>query len=237
VLVKFFCGSNLLASISNAPYQFAWSNLVAGSYALTAVATDNDGSTTTSGTVNIIVNNNQLPQAVIGSPTNNSTYFAPANIALYVTASDADGSVALLELYAGAVKLGESTSNTLSLVWTNAPEGTNILMAVATDNRGATNTSLLVNVVVTTPPIPLILTVALDAQNAQLLLRYDRPVGSLSSDYELQVSENLVNWTSGNGLVVSESTTTVDIVTERVTLRLNLLQISPQFFRIATPDI
>jgi hypothetical protein len=230
--VQFFAGTNIVASVTNAPYQFAWSNLVAGSYALTALATDDNGATTTSAVVNVTVNTNQFPQATITTPTNNSSYLRPVDISVSATASDADGSVVLLELYAGAVKLGQSTSNTLNLVWTNAPKGTNILMAVATDDRGATNTSLLVNVVVTNTPIPLILAVAPDVQNGQLILRYDRPVGSLNSEYELQASGDLVNWTSASGLVISETTLAIDAVTERVTLRVNLLPSTAQFFRI-----
>ena len=56
VKVEFFNGSTKLGESTNAPYQYTWSNVAADSYALTAKATDNQGATKTSATVNIQVN-------------------------------------------------------------------------------------------------------------------------------------------------------------------------------------
>lgn len=53
--VDFFAGTTLLASDSAAPYALSWSNVAAGTYVLKAVATDDDGAATTSGTVTITV--------------------------------------------------------------------------------------------------------------------------------------------------------------------------------------
>jgi hypothetical protein len=55
--VAFYNGTTLLGTDTSSPYSFTWSNVGAGSYALTARATDNAGATTTSATVNITVNN------------------------------------------------------------------------------------------------------------------------------------------------------------------------------------
>jgi len=57
--VQFFSGSTLLGSAMNSPYSVTWSNVAVGTYALTAVATDNDGLSATSSVVNITVT---LPQ-------------------------------------------------------------------------------------------------------------------------------------------------------------------------------
>lgn len=54
--VAFYNGSTKLGEVGSAPYTYTWSNVAAGSYTLTAVATDNGGATTTSGGVNISVN-------------------------------------------------------------------------------------------------------------------------------------------------------------------------------------
>lgn len=53
--VEFFNGTALLFSDANAPYEYSWTGVLAGSYAITAVATDNLGATTTSSVVNISV--------------------------------------------------------------------------------------------------------------------------------------------------------------------------------------
>jgi hypothetical protein len=56
--VGFFAGSTLLGTVTNAgnnSFSLVWSNVVAGSYSLTATATDNRGGASTSSPVNITV--------------------------------------------------------------------------------------------------------------------------------------------------------------------------------------
>jgi RHS repeat-associated protein len=55
--VEFFHGgTNLIATVTAAPYTFNWTNVGAGAYTLTAKATDNLGGETTSAPVNVTVN-------------------------------------------------------------------------------------------------------------------------------------------------------------------------------------
>ncbi|ROU09421.1 Ig-like domain-containing protein [Lysobacter enzymogenes] len=54
--VQFFRGGTSLGIDTTAPYSASWTNAAAGNYAITAVATDNDGATTTSAAANITVN-------------------------------------------------------------------------------------------------------------------------------------------------------------------------------------
>ncbi|NLR62768.1 T9SS type A sorting domain-containing protein [Chitinophaga varians] len=53
--VEFFNGSTKLGEDTTSPYSYTWNNVAAGSYALTAKATDNGNNSTTSSTVNITV--------------------------------------------------------------------------------------------------------------------------------------------------------------------------------------
>jgi hypothetical protein len=53
--VEIFEGTNKLGEFTNAPYSLVWSNVAAGSYSLTASATDDRGSTAASDPVNITV--------------------------------------------------------------------------------------------------------------------------------------------------------------------------------------
>lgn len=53
--VEFFNGSNKIGEAATAPYTINWNNVVAGSYSITAVATDNNNATTSSAAVNITV--------------------------------------------------------------------------------------------------------------------------------------------------------------------------------------
>ena len=54
--VEFYNGATKLGEDATSPYTYSWSNVAAGSYSLTAKATDNSGAVTTSGTVSIVVN-------------------------------------------------------------------------------------------------------------------------------------------------------------------------------------
>jgi hypothetical protein len=54
--VDFYAGSTLIGTDTTSPFQFTWNNVAAGSYSLSAIATDNLGATTTSAAVSITVN-------------------------------------------------------------------------------------------------------------------------------------------------------------------------------------
>ena len=53
--VAFFANGQPIGTDTSSPYSVAWTSVAAGNYTLTAVATDNQGSTTTSAAVNISV--------------------------------------------------------------------------------------------------------------------------------------------------------------------------------------
>src|SRR5205814_8692080 len=80
--VEFFQGSTKLGEDSTSPYSFTWSSVPAGSYQLTARATDTGGLIATSAVVNVTVANNQPPSVSITSPTNGATFPAGTNITI-----------------------------------------------------------------------------------------------------------------------------------------------------------
>ena len=140
--VEFFRGSTLLGQDTTAPYSFAWNNVAAGNYNLTAKATDNDGATTTSAIVAISVDvPNGSPTVNITSPANNSNFTAPADITINATASDSDGTISKVEFFRGSTLLGQDTTAPYSFAWNNVAAGYYNLTAKATDNDGATTTS------------------------------------------------------------------------------------------------
>jgi YD repeat-containing protein len=148
--VQFYQGATLLGEDLSAPYSFTWNNIPAGSYSLTAKATDNAGAIVTSAAAAIVVN--ALPTVSITSPTHPTTLTAPANFTINASASDPDGSITKVQFFAGAALLGEDTTAPYSLAMNNLGQGVYSLTARAIDNRGATTTSSLVSVVVNTPP-------------------------------------------------------------------------------------
>ncbi|MFC5825231.1 glycoside hydrolase family 48 protein [Nonomuraea insulae] len=66
--VDFYQGATLLSTDTSSPYSYSWANVAAGSYSITARATDNAGLTTTSSPVGITVSQNSGPALVV-SPT------------------------------------------------------------------------------------------------------------------------------------------------------------------------
>ena len=147
--VEFFHGgTNLIATVTSAPYTFAWSPVGVGAYTLTAVATDNQNATTTSAPVNVSVSN-AAPTVSITSPAAGASFSAPANITLTASAADSDGSIQKVEFFHGGSNLiATLTAAPYSFTWTGVPQGTYTLTAVATDNLNATTTSAPVNVTV-----------------------------------------------------------------------------------------
>ncbi len=153
-------------------YFFNWQNIPASIYSLTAVATDNDGLSTTSAPVNITVRSQtNLPPVVrITSPPNGSVFRAPMDIPIYAFAVEPAGSVTSVEFFANGSSLGFGQhvtavppplppgpvpppmlfvvpTNYWDFIWTNPPVGTNIaLTAIATDNSGLGTTSAPVHI-------------------------------------------------------------------------------------------
>ena len=107
--VEFFEGTNSLGvdSDGNDGWSVTWNGVLSNTYALTAVATDNDLETTTSGIINITVEDqNVLPTVAITSPLNNSTFTSPADILITADAADSDGTVTSVEFFEGTNSLG-----------------------------------------------------------------------------------------------------------------------------------
>ena len=149
VEVTFYAGTTLLGTDAAAPYSFSWSGVAAGSYELTARARDAAGLTTTSAPVGVTVSApaNQPPAISLSVP-NGTAYTTPPSIALAATASDADGGIADVRFYAGAMLLGTDATAPYGLTWSGAAPGSYVLTAVARDTTGLTTTSSPVTVTV-----------------------------------------------------------------------------------------
>ncbi len=63
--VAFYSGSTLLGTATASPYTFTWSNVSAGPYTVTAIATDNLGASTTSAPVSVTVTAPQPPPSTL----------------------------------------------------------------------------------------------------------------------------------------------------------------------------
>jgi len=85
--VEFYNGTTLLGTDSTSPYTYTWGNVGAGTYSITAKATDNSGAATTSAAVSVTVNsstnNNSGGKVIVGYWHNwGATTDSPPYIAL-----------------------------------------------------------------------------------------------------------------------------------------------------------
>ncbi|MBI5768012.1 MAG: PD40 domain-containing protein [Verrucomicrobia bacterium] len=147
--VQFFVNGTALSTDVTSPYTATWTPTVAGSYALTAVATDNLGTTTTSSSVTVTASGGNAPTVAITAPGNATT--VPVNSANTITATATAASgltIASVQFLANGVSLGTDTTFPYSAPWTPAATGSYSLTALATDSAGnqATSTATTVTV-------------------------------------------------------------------------------------------
>ena len=180
--VEFFEGATSLGVVTNMPatyvtnrhevvrvkntsFRLAWNGVAPGAYTLTAVATDNDGATTTSQPVGIAVVTNLPPRVRIESPGEVTAYYAPGTIGICALASAPGGTVTSVEFFSGTNSLGLVTNGTsvtnhegiysqYCFTWSGVASGTYSVTAVATDSTGATGASAPVSITVVPLPPP-----------------------------------------------------------------------------------
>jgi hypothetical protein len=66
--VEFFNDAALIGRVTSAPYNFRWTNVAAGTYSITARATDNLGAATTSAPFAVTVTPNSAPTGDVDQP-------------------------------------------------------------------------------------------------------------------------------------------------------------------------
>jgi large repetitive protein len=91
---------------------------------------------------------NTPPSVAITTPVNASNYLEGVAIPIAVNASDSDGSVVKVEVYAGSTLLGTDTVGPYDFSWTGAAAGNYALTAKVYDNYGVVSTSSIVGVTV-----------------------------------------------------------------------------------------
>jgi len=91
---------------------------------------------------------NAAPTVSLTSPANGATFPPPATIVLTADAQDADGTVAQVEFFQGAVLVATDTTAPFTFTLTNVAAGSYTFTARATDNVGAQTTSAAVNIAV-----------------------------------------------------------------------------------------
>ncbi|MEO6453065.1 MAG: Ig-like domain-containing protein, partial [Ginsengibacter sp.] len=151
--VAFYSGTKLLGVDTTSPYSCTWANIPAGTYTLTAQATDNGGLVTTSAPVTVSATTPIAPTVSVTSPIDSASFAAPASIIINAIANDEDGSVSKVDFYEGNTLLGTDNASPYTFTWNNVAAGTYIITAKAMDNGSLVTTSSPVTISVITPNI------------------------------------------------------------------------------------
>jgi hypothetical protein len=198
--VDFYANGALVGTATASPYVANWTNVPAGTYSLTAVATDNSGATTTSAAVSLTVANNTPPSVAIAGPIDGALFTAPAAITITATAGDSDGSVASVAFLVNGTPIGTDTTSPYGVSWTNVAPGSYTLTAVATDNLGATATSAAVHVTVNPDPNRINMALAMNGGVASASSTYSpayAPAGAINGDRKGLNYGNGGGWNDG----------------------------------------
>ncbi|MEO6327976.1 MAG: Ig-like domain-containing protein [Ginsengibacter sp.] len=201
--VEFYNGSTLLGTDVTSPYTFTWNNVGAGSYTLTAKATDNSLNVTTSSPVIISVIQNGAPIVAITSPLNNANFKAPASITITATAADAGGSITKVQFYNGTTLLGTDVTSPYTFTWGNVAIGTYTLTAKATDNTSLVTTSSPIKISVNKNHAPSV-SIVTPASNASFTTPTAINISANADDVDGTVSR--VEFYNGTTLLGSDNT-------------------------------
>jgi hypothetical protein len=152
-------------------FALTWTNPPLGTWALTVEAVRSNGLEVMSPPVTITVKSTNALFVDIASPTNGSTFVAPANVQLIAGVSGNDGVVANVQFFDGTNSLGVVSNGVVVdppgspglppgslaylLTWSNAPVGTHVLTAVAVETNGQSvgSAPVTISVVSNLPPV------------------------------------------------------------------------------------
>jgi|GEM_PF-5660882 len=96
------------------------------------------------------------PVVSLTAPANNATYAVGATVTLTATATDPNGTISSVAFYNGTTLLGTVTTAPYTYTWTNVPQGSYSITAVATDNSANQTTSTAVAIIVGNPQTQLV---------------------------------------------------------------------------------
>jgi RHS repeat-associated protein len=176
VSVGFYANGTLLGTRSSSPFSLV-NNFSAGSYTITAIATDGQGAQTTSAARSITVSDTNLPPTVsISAPAAGANFpTAPApsiSVTTSTTAGEVNGWLTKVEFYANGGLIGTKTSGPWNFTWTNVAQGSYRLTAIAYDNFNAATTSAAV--AITVGPLPKLHFIHVDHLNTPRLVADDQ---------------------------------------------------------------
>ena len=143
---------------------------------------------------------NSLPAVSLTAPAAGSLLAPGSTVNITATATDADGTVTVVEFLRGGVKIGEDFTSPYEYAWTAGPSGIHTLTARAIDNNSAAIVSIGRSVTVDFPP-------QVDITNPAngALVNLGTPITFSAAATDLDGTINRVEYYRGNLLIGSSS--------------------------------
>ncbi len=148
--VEFFVNNVSVGIDNSAPYSIQYTTTLGAGQIVRAVATDNQGATANSNNITLNVVANTPPTVAVTSPANGSAFIAPEVITITASASDVDGSVAIVSFFIDGNLIGTDNSAPYSFTWISTI-GEHTIAVSATDNLGAVTNSSAIAISVADP--------------------------------------------------------------------------------------
>ncbi|WP_246610038.1 glycoside hydrolase family 48 protein, partial [Nonomuraea rhizosphaerae] len=141
--VDFYQGSTLLNSDTASPYAFSWTNVAAGTYSITAVATDNGGASTTSAPVGITVSPNTGPALVVSPTTLSVPEAGTATFGVRLSQAPSANVTVTTARVSGDSDLTVSGGASLTFTPSNWNTAQNVTIAAANDTDTTSGTAVI----------------------------------------------------------------------------------------------
>jgi len=146
VKVEFLADGVKVGEDTTDPYTSSWDTPSVGPHLLSALATDDQGAQTESARVPVMVYDSVgTPYIRIVSPADGAAFEGGTNLLLSVFAKAPTG-VTNVQFFANGGLIGNSSTPPFSFVW-DAPFGTNLVSAVASDATGASGVSPVITII------------------------------------------------------------------------------------------
>ena len=139
--VEFYEGDTKIGEDSTFPFSLRLEGVPTGTHVYRAVCRDNSGATAERSKSVVVTAENLAPLVSLSAPAGNSYVAAGASAKLSVKTSDPDGFVSKVEYFLGNTSLGTVSAAPFDLTAPSLPTGSQIVLAVATDNQGASTQS------------------------------------------------------------------------------------------------
>ncbi|WP_026968711.1 Ig-like domain-containing protein [Algoriphagus terrigena] len=152
--VEFYSNDQLVASVSQAPFQYNWISPPVGTYVLKAKVFDESGQTAESLTASITVQANQPPTISIVEPVDGQVFNLSDNVLIKTNPIDPEGEIDHVEFFYNEQIFAIITEAPYEYNWISPPAGTYTLKTKVFDAKGLTaeSTRPIISVIENLPP-------------------------------------------------------------------------------------